>query len=605
MTPDRNLNALWLRCILQEVLISGVQDAIVCPGGRAIALCLAIRHHPAFRHTIACTDERSAAFIALGLARSAGRPVVIVTTSGSAVANLVPALTEAQALHVPLILLTCDRPRHLRYAGYSQMTDHIGACQAFVSASIDLPDPVAEEEAILALRTQISTVIAAVVNPEIRGIVQINIPMEGMHDSTEVPDHWQPPSLSLLASAGRKDAAGQSAPMTPFGFSLPPYATVASIGERLHLGPGLRGLIVAGPECPLSSDEVDALSIAVGFPVLADVASGLRRPAITNLVSPLDVLSAHPGVRTCRPQLVIRLGLEPTLVLVHQYLLEHPCPAIKITTRVIARDYLHPGCECLVRPTRTDLAALAALLAPGNPEWLAHWQQINGAMAPHRQRIIADLEWGELKAAQIICNAEHFEFFHFANSMSIRNADMCADPTTWSQRAFSNRGVNGIDGTLGSFIGELIGSGQSGLLLLGDLAFVHDLSALAYPDGKQLDGCICVMNNGGGAIFDLLPASGLPGYESTIRNTARINIAAAADCFGLPYQRAQNVVELRSALQQAAGMRRLNVLEVCVPPHSLQNDNIVLRDALRRVQIQRPKLTRAQDDPDRLYAKDA
>jgi len=502
--------------------------------------------------------------------------VVIVTTSGSAVANLVPALTEAQALHVPLILLTCDRPRYLRNAGYGQMTDHIGACQAFVAANVDLPDPQPDEQAILRLRESVSAAVAHAIDPETRGIVHINIPLQGVHDSTEVAAGWRMPPLSSLALSGRKNASGAFAPMLPFPRTPPHHAAIDALSSVLDLRPGLRGLIVAGPECPLSNEEVDRFAKAVGFPVLADAASGLRRPEVANLVTPFDALAAVPGVRTAPPQLVIRLGLEPTLVIVQQYLLDNPCATIKITPHAVERDYLHPGCQQLIRPTGQDLAMLAALLGPGDPSWLHCWQGACAETARRRRDILAARPWGELKAASMICNADHFDFFHLANSMSIRNGDLCTEPNQRRQRAFSNRGVNGIDGTLGAFIGELIGTQQPGLLLLGDLAFIHDLTALTFCGSKQVNGCICVMNNGGGAIFDLLPASGLPGYESTIRNTSSIDIEAAARCFRLPYHLAQDETRLASALRQSVAAGGLHVLEVRVPARSSFEDNIEL-----------------------------
>ena len=581
MTPDRNLNAFWLRCILEEVLTTGVQDAVLCPGGRSIALCLAIAQHPAFRHAIPYTDERSASFLALGLARSSGRPVVIVTTSGSAVANLVPALTEAQALHVPLILLTCDRPRYLRNAGYSQMTDHIGACQAFVAANVDLPDPQPDEEAVFLLRERVSAAVAHAIDPATRGIVHINIPLEGMYDSTETPAGWRMPPMSSLAATGRKSAVGGYAPMRPFPQAQPDHAAIDTLRRALDLRPGLRGLIVAGPECPLSNEEVDLFSRAVGFPVLADAASGFRRADAAHLVTPFDALAVMPGVRTAPPQLVIRLGLETTLVIVQHYLLENPCAAIKITAQPATRDYLHPGCAQLVRPARQDLAALAAVLGPGDAAWLDCWQRTCRDTARRRQRIVAGLPWGELKAASIICNADNVDFMHLANSMSIRNGDLCAEPSRRRQRVFSNRGVNGIDGTLGTFIGELIGTQQAGLLLLGDLAFIHDLTALAFRDSKLVNGCICVMNNGGGAIFDLLPASVLPGYASTIRNTSSIDIEAAARCFRLPYRLAEDAAQLTSALQQSLAAGGLQIVEVRVPSGSLAEDTIRIFTQIR------------------------
>lgn len=577
---DRNLNALWLRCILEEVLACGVQDAVICAGGRSIALSLAIRENPAFRHILVHTDERSACFMAMGIARSTNRPTLVVTTSGSAVTNLTPGLAEAHALRIPLILLTCDRPRSLRNTGYGQMLDHMGACRTFVAAGLDLPDPQADSNMLIAVRERVNTAVSYAINPDVRGVVHINIPLEGNYDSTEVAKGWRMPQLSALASNGRRDETGKFCPMQSFQFARSDHIAIGEICRRLQLRPGLRGLIVAGPECSLPNDEVNRFSKAVGFPVLADTASGLRCPAVDNLVTGYDALIGMPGLPSDPPQLIIRLGLEPTLAIVHEYLLAHPCPTIKITAHPVARDYLHPEFLSLVRPDSTDIDTLAMALAPGDATWLARWKSLNARTRNARHQIITALPWGEIRAANIVCNASQFDFIHYANSMSIRSGDMFSEPSQKVRRVFSNRGVNGIDGTLGTFLGELVGTQQSGLLLIGDLAFIHDLPALACRTRESVNGCICVMNNSGGAIFDFLAASQLPGYQDTVRNTAEIDIEAAAACFRLPYGLAENEEQLRTALQRAANEGGLHLIEVRVPQRSGIDDHFKLRQGV-------------------------
>ncbi|MGZ3240898.1 MAG: hypothetical protein ACXWJK_11200, partial [Burkholderiaceae bacterium] len=428
---------------------------------------------------------------------------------------------------------------------------------------------------------RVNTVVACAVNPYIQGVVHINIPLEGNYDSTEVAPGWQMPQLSALAAFGRRDKNGALAPMRPFDFPKPAHGKISEICKQLQLQPGLRGLIVAGPECPLSNEELNRFSGAVGFPVLADAASGLRRPEVAHMVTAFDTLIAYAGGRSAPPQLVIRLGLEPTLTMVHDYLLNNSCPTIKIANHPSGRDCLHPEYSILVRPDRCDLDNLAKALAPGNRAWLAHWKNCGDQARVLRNKILTTLPWGEAQAASIICNSEYFEFIHAANSMSIRNADMYCDPAQWSQCVFSNRGVNGIDGTLGTFVGELVNTKKMGVLLIGDLAFIHDLPALACREREQVNGCICVMNNGGGAIFDFLSAARLPGYQDTVRNTVEIDIEAAAACFRLPYCLADSELQLCMALHLSVIEGGLHLIEVRVPPQSGVNDYVKVSSGVR------------------------
>jgi 2-succinyl-6-hydroxy-2,4-cyclohexadiene-1-carboxylate synthase len=133
VASGESLNAVWVEFIVEMLSTAGVRHAVLCPGGRASVMCLALDAHPRIAVEMVCTDERSGAFVALGIAKASGEPVAIVTTSGSAVANVLPALTEADASDVPLVVLTCDRPRALRGSGFGQMADHLGATRAFVT----------------------------------------------------------------------------------------------------------------------------------------------------------------------------------------------------------------------------------------------------------------------------------------------------------------------------------------------------------------------------------------------------------------------------------------------------------------------------------------
>lgn len=569
MTEDRNLNALWLRCILEEILLSGARRAVISPGGRASTLCMAIAADPRFVDVIVATDERGGAFAALGMIKASGEPVVMVTTSGSAVANVVPALTEAHLCRLPLIVLTCDRPRRLRDTGFGQMIDHVGATRAFVVRHVDLDDPQASDAAVLALRTTVSELLPFVIDPALRGPVHLNIPLDGNEDPNEVSEGWQVPGLSAQAASGRLEA-GARRPFVELAAPAPPPAhDMAALVRRLRTGPDVKGLIVAGPEGGIDPAQVARFAEQVGFPVLGEAVSGLRRPAVPGLVNAFDALAGEHGVRHAAPELVIRFGMAPVLPLLNDYLLAHPCPTVKVFDRAAERDFLHPSFELLVRPTVQVLDELAFAIGEGSREWQQQWTLAAQRGRAIREGVVAELPWGELPAADIIFAAPGFDFIHCANSMSIRHASIFYDAAKSSQAIHSCRGVNGIDGTLGTFVGELAASRANGLLVVGDKAFLHDLPSLSLRCRTPLRGTICVVDNGGGAIFDFLPASALPGYVDAVRNPTTMHVEAIAAAFDLPYVRCADPDTLRDTLRRRATAGDLAIVDVHVPAASL------------------------------------
>jgi len=553
-TDDYSRNALWCRLIVEELLAGGVRDVVVCPGGRSAALALQLEHAQALR-TLVTTDERSGAFVALGIARASGRPAAVCTTSGSAVANLLPALSEAEADGLPLIALTCDRPRSLRDAGAPQTTEQLAPCAPFMRASADLPDPVDTTTGLAGLRSSVAGLVARAVLAGASGPVQVNIPLEGQFDSTEIDPAWRPPA-SVPAGAPR-DA--ENAPRPAAG-----AADVAALAAPLGLRSGMRGLIVVGPDSPLTWEEVDSLGRATGFPILADAYTGLRTPAVTNVICEAESLVLHPRLASVGPDIVLRLGGAPLGQTVHRYLAALTCPVIRIAGRPVERDFLSRSFHVLERPDAGALAALGHALGRGDPDWLELWLDISSRARARIGDAVRALTWGESLAAAIACRADGFDFLHLANSMPVRHGNLHIGPRHRSLTVYANRGLNGIDGTLGTFLGELWGSGERGLLLVGDQAMLHDVPGLAAARDRGLQGAVCILANGGGALFDLLPCSRLAGYERAVRNPAAVDFASIAAAFGLPFRRCADSGALESALAEASAGDGLSVIEASV-----------------------------------------
>jgi 2-succinyl-5-enolpyruvyl-6-hydroxy-3-cyclohexene-1-carboxylate synthase len=553
---QRNRNACWADVILDECRRAGVTRAVVCPGGRSAALVMGFaRAGITVAHV--GTDERSAGFFALGLAKASGRPVAVCVTSGSAVANLLPALTEADPLGIRLILLTADRPGGGRAIAMPQTADHIGLCAAAVRESLSLPDPDASEAGFRALRQAVAGLLARLDDPARCGPVQINIPLHGVFTSADADPGWTPPELPA-----------REVPET----ARVPAAVRCEVPDHPLLRAGRRGLVVAGPDLPVPPELVSRLGAALGYPLLADAASGLRRPEAANLVSTADLLAILPATQRNAPEVVIRIGGPPVSLMLQRYLAASGAAVLRLTRDHVTGDFLSGEASWTLDPEPASFAALAARLAPGDPDWCRLWLDQDHAARTAIPDAVAALPWGECVAAHIVSGAaEGYGLFHVANSMSARHANLFVAPGPGALPVFMNRGVNGIDGTVSTFLGEVAATGARGLLLIGDEAMLHDITGLEAAR-EALRGTICVMNNGGGSLFDLFGLPSLPDHRRLIRNPTTVRFAAIAEAFGLTYVRCESAPALRAALREATQAHGLRLVEIMVEPGSLARD---------------------------------
>ena len=601
MKHAANVNDVWIAIVLDALAAAGARRAALCPGGRSATMVLALRDDARFVAPLVCNDERSGAYAALGMIRASGEPAVLVTTSGSAVANAVPALTEAHECNLPLLIVSCDRPRTLRNSGFGQMIDQVGACRPFVRASVDLPDPDADPSALAALADTLARALAACDGPH-PGPVHINLPLTGYFDPSEALPLPPVPAAAPRREPGPHarhhvdDAERNASGARPGAGHATHEASGAehdtgdaqheasgaeldaghagrgaddpdAVRARLGVRPGMRALVVAGPNVDVPHDVVSAFVAAARVPVLADTASELRGSGLATVLNGYDALTLDVGERP-PPELVIRFGLAPVMPAVQQYLLAHPCPTLKIARVRHARDYLHPRFESLVAPSRATLLALARALDGGDPAWRATWQQAAQRAARRRTDVLDRLDWGELPALRELFAQDGFAFVHLGNSMPVRHADMFYDTRANRQSVYANRGVSGIDGTLGTFVGEAHARGDAGLLVLGDLSFLHDLPALALAQRLTTSACICVINNGGGAIFDFLPLARRGRHDAILRNAHAFDATRIAAGFGLAGFVTDSIASLRAALAAARAHPGASVVEVRVPPGS-------------------------------------
>jgi 2-succinyl-5-enolpyruvyl-6-hydroxy-3-cyclohexene-1-carboxylate synthase len=231
--------------------------------------------------------------------------------------------------------------------------------------------------------------------------------------------------------------------------------------------------------------------------------------------------------------------------------------------------FLHARPCTLVAPPRTALAEIAAALAPGDADWRALWLDEEAAAEARRAHALELAGWGDAQAAALACAVPGFDFTLLANSMPARLGNLFCTPSQAAHPILCSRGVNGIDGTLSTFLGALIGHGGRGLALVGDQAMLHDLPSLEPLAERRVDGCICLLNNKGPGIFDLSIWPDNPALRGRLRRRTVVDFGPIAAGFGLAYEKAGDAEGLAAALQRAATRDGLSVVEADLPEDAL------------------------------------
>lgn len=518
--PDPNLNAWWCRGLAEELRRAGVERAVLCPGSRNSPLLFALDAALPGATTVHW-DERGAGFLALGMARASGRPVAVCVTSGTAAANLLPACCEAAAAGLTLVLITADRPWEAQGCGAPQAMPQRGLFGGFAEA-VDLGEPVPEPRVLRQARARLCRAIALAERP-----VHLNVPLR---------DPLPP-----------LPAAGWTAPADPSPPALP--ARPRRAGGVPSVPPARRGLIIAGPEPTIAPELVARLAEATGMPVLCDAASGLRRPMVPGCVGSFDALLGED-----RPDAIVRIGPPPLTRVAYEWMARQSCPQI-VLGRGAAADHTASADHEVVSPDAAAIDDLARGFGRCDAAWRESWL---GREARARA-CLPPAGWDATAATALACAHRGFGLLWLASSMPVRDANLCLAPRQEPQLVLCNRGVNGIDGTIASFIGAAAHAARPGLCLIGDLAALHDLNSLALAPLAR--GAVVVLNNRGGAIFDALPVAQVPGYRRLVRTGHDLDFAHAAGQFGLPYRRCTDQSGLGEALDVAATGDRLMLIE--------------------------------------------
>jgi 2-succinyl-5-enolpyruvyl-6-hydroxy-3-cyclohexene-1-carboxylate synthase len=490
-----------LQAFVEELYRCGMRHAVTSPGSRNAPLALTLAAQEGVK-AVSVVDERSAGFVALGMAKASGRPVAVTSTSGTAAANLHPAVVEAHEARVPLIVLTADRPPELREVGAGQAIDQIKlygtAAKWFVEVGTHDPGrETAIHHRALACRAYWT---AAGGRP---GPVHLNFPLREPLAPTPPPDDAP---LDPTDWAGRPDGS----PWTEVRehASAPHADDVHQVAERIAAEP--RGLIVCGPSTARVADVAALLAAEAGWPLLAEPTSGTRcgDHDRSHVVAHYDVLLrieefAEPN----RPGLVLRVGDMPTSKPLRAFVAESsqiavdPHGAWHEPTRT-AELVLQSAAE----PTLDALASAVEMRSvQRDAEWLQGWRRADVAAWAKVEAAPDDFEGKVLAALEPELPDEAVVWV--SSSMPIRDVEAYFPQSPKPLRFLANRGANGIDGVVSSALGAAIATGLPTWVLIGELALQHDAGGLFAARRAGVPLQIVCINNGGGGIFDFLPVA--------------------------------------------------------------------------------------------------
>lgn len=534
MADAGTLNLQWAGTLLDGLAAAGVRQAVISPGSRSTPLALAALRHPDLTSRVVL-DERSAAFLALGLAKGSGRPAVVIATSGSAIANWHPAVIEADRSRVPLILLSADRPPELQGCGANQTIDQAKIFGTAVRACHALPPAEADMAwlRLLALR---------VAGEAGDGPVHVNMAFrdplvpQGAHASQRAPN------VDAACTLG----------------SVRFMPGDADLGCLTQLLSGRPGLIVCGSEdLSGAAAAITRLAYTVGAPVLADPLSGLRtQDRVMTVVSHYDALLRHPHAPS--PEWILRFGGEPVSKFLGRYLARHAeVPQVVVSGHARWADPHHTARQVVLADPGALCAALAERVRLADPGWLAHWQVMDQLAAP-RWDMLPEEGWLVRGLAHdLLPDACLFT----GNSLAVRQFDWFMGLAQPGVRVLCNRGASGIDGNLSTYLG-IAATRPNSVGVVGDLTFLHDLGALHAAKG--IDGTIVVVNNGGGGIFDHLPQAGLDEYAAGWLTPHEVDIGAAARLFGLRHVRSDSGEAAAGLVLESLGRPGVGIIELAV-----------------------------------------
>ncbi|MCL5424085.1 MAG: 2-succinyl-5-enolpyruvyl-6-hydroxy-3-cyclohexene-1-carboxylic-acid synthase [Gammaproteobacteria bacterium] len=556
-------NHVWAALMLEELYRLGVRDVVVAPGSRSSPLTMVASEHIGLR--CHCHfDERGLGFMALGIARGSHRPVVVITTSGTAVANLYPAVVEANLLGVPLIVLSADRPIELLNNGSNQAIDQRDIFSPHTTVHHDLPPPDTEIKAAFLLST-----IDQAVDQQRRtsGPIHINCryrePLYPGSCLVDASDYLAPLRHWLTGS-------------TPWS-DWPSSTAIPALKDDWKVFAQHKGVIVVGSVDDFQqAQQVVELSKQLGWPLLADLQSQLRFDPYNLIHFDLALHDERFSAELAKAEVLLQFGGRLISKRLSQFIAQQPWQDVWLVEPLPQR--LDPD-YCVKRRLICPPADFIAGL-PEIPEQTP-WHQLDSLQRRTSQLLEERCTtFSEVGVCHQLAQLAEGQLF-IGNSLPARLMNMLGTHRQTPLRVFANRGASGIDGLIATGYGISCSRQEPITILLGDTSALHDLNSLALLKQATQPLVVVILNNDGGSIFHMLPVPKEGELlERYYRQPHGLSFEYAAKMFGLGYSAPNSLDTFAAAYTQALQVG-VTLIEVTVPHQQVADDLKALGLAIR------------------------
>ena len=530
-------NAVWGAVFAETLARLGLREVVIAPGSRSTPMVCALVAH-AELHCTPILDERTAGFYALGKIRGRGRPVLVVCTSGTAGANLYPAVIEAREDHLPLLCVTADRPPEMRFCRSGQTIDQLGLFGRYPVFSTELALPSLEDARLRHLRQTLVHSWHQAVGWG-GGPVHLNVPLRD--------------PLAPIPVAGKT-----------VRFSVEPFcASARAVSVRPKRNPPesldgfpQRGVIVAGgislSDPVREAEMLHKLGRGLGWPILADPLSSVRfrNRGEGEVVGAYDMILRNPTqAKELQPEGVLQIGPLPTSKVLRAWLSDGTAPRWMLTEHGDNLDPTHGD----TTPWACSLKDLVAPAPQPPTNWEKQWMDAEATAWKSLATGMDDLDFpfaGSVAWSLERLLPEGARLF-LASSMPVRDVEYFTAPNDRRWTVYANRGANGIDGTLGTILG-LADPAAPLFALTGDLAFLHDTNALLTVREVRGSVTILLLDNGGGGIFEHLPVAQIPGdmFTRFFATPQSVDFPALVGAYGVDFQVVATIPELVAELSR-------------------------------------------------------
>jgi len=562
MKTKVNRNNFVAKVFVDQLASLGVTNACISPGSRSTPLTYALSQNKIIKSFVHL-DERSSAFFALGLAKATNKPVIVVTTSGTAVAELYPAIIEAYQQRVPLIICTADRPRELIGTGANQTINQQNIFKNHIRWFRDLGLPVLSESGIkyfqkVAIRAFKKSII------EDRGPVHLNFPFRKPLEPSVFTDEVNKEIVVIKPQKVLQN-----------NYNIVPLKSRAINKLVTELENQKRGIIIVGPMDynPEAIVQIKKLATLLKYPILADGLSQLRfsvaekdKNVLCNFNS---FIQSERFIKANEPEIILQFGRTPTssslekfltLTKANRYLINQYGDKFDPSRNAKKIFGIDPEvfCECIISQLKSNK------FNRGKSAWQNKFVQAEGTCEKIKLKLLdkpADLNEPSI-ILETINNIPSGSNVFIGNSLPVRDLDNFLSKTEKGLNVYFNRGASGIDGITSTALG-IAACNKPTILITGDLSFLHDFGALSIASKYSVPLVIVVINNNGGGIFESLPiGKGEEKLKEYFVTPHNLELSEIVKAFRIRYQLINNKTKLKNQILKSLTKKSTTVLEV-------------------------------------------